>query len=78
VKVRDGNRITNLVQDKRLRWPDTFSEAPDGTIYVTSSRIQDMNWFKPESGPRLETQLWRIEPRPNGEATGSTGQPQRP
>jgi hypothetical protein len=42
VKVREGDRITTLVQDKRLRWPDTFSEGPDGTIYVTSSRIQDM------------------------------------
>ncbi len=61
VKVRDGDRVTTLVQDKRLRWPDTFSEGPDGTIYVTSSRIQDMSWFKPETGPRLETQLWRIE-----------------
>jgi sugar lactone lactonase YvrE len=78
VKVRDGDRITTLVQDKRLRWPDTFSEGPDGTIYVTSSRIQDMSWFKPEAGPRLETQLWRIEPGENGEATGSVEQPQRP
>ncbi|MBV9829349.1 MAG: hypothetical protein JO001_27335 [Alphaproteobacteria bacterium] len=61
VKVGDGDRITTLVQDKRLRWPDTFSEGPDGTVYVTSSHIQDMSWFKPENGPRLETQLWRIE-----------------
>jgi sugar lactone lactonase YvrE len=61
VKVRDGGRDTTLVQDDRLRWPDTFSEGPDGTIYVTSSRIQDMSWFKPENGPRLTTQLWRIE-----------------
>ncbi|WOD16894.1 SMP-30/gluconolactonase/LRE family protein [Paraburkholderia kirstenboschensis] len=61
VKVREGDRITTLVQDKRLRWPDTFSEGSDGTIYVTSSHIQDMSWFKPEAGPRLETQLWRIE-----------------
>ncbi|WP_046115543.1 L-dopachrome tautomerase-related protein [Aquincola tertiaricarbonis] len=61
VKVRDDGRDTTLVQDDRLRWPDTFSEAPDGTIYVTSSRIQDMSWFKPENGPRLATQLWRIE-----------------
>ena len=78
MKVRDGDRIITLVQDKRLRWPDTFSEGPDGTIYVTSSRIQDMSWFKPANGPRLETQLWRIEPGQNGEATGSVGQPRRP
>lgn len=61
VHVRDGDRITTLVQDKRLRWPDTFSQGPDGAIYVTSSRIHDMSWFKPENGPRLATQLWRIE-----------------
>ena len=61
VKVRTGDRDTILVQDPRLRWPDTFSEGPDGTLYVTSSRIQDMTWFKPDSGPRLTTQLWRIE-----------------
>ena len=61
VKVRDGGRDTTLVRDARLRWPDTFSEGPDGAVYVTSSRIQDMSWFKPENGPRLTTQLWRIE-----------------
>jgi sugar lactone lactonase YvrE len=75
VKVRDGDRTTTLVQDKRLRWPDTFSEGPDGTIYITSSRIQDMSWFKPENGPRLQTQLWRIEPGNDGRGTGSAGQP---
>lgn len=61
VKVRDGDRITTLVADKRLRWPDTFSEGPDGTVYITSSHIQDMSWFKPENGPRLATELWRID-----------------
>jgi sugar lactone lactonase YvrE len=75
VKVRDGDRITTLVQDKRLRWPDTFSEGPDGAIYITSSRIQDMSWFKPQNAPRLETKLWRIEPRREHEVTGSAGQP---
>jgi len=75
VKVRDEGRITTLVQDKRLRWPDTFSEGPDGTLYITSSHIQDMSWFKPENGPRIETQLWRIELGQSGEVTGSTGKP---
>jgi len=75
VKVREVDRITTLVQDKRLRWPDTFSEGPDGAIYITSSRIQDMSWFKPQNGPRLETKLWRIEPRREHEVTGSAGRP---
>ena len=61
VKVRDGGQVSTLVQDGRLRWPDTFAEGPDGTVYVTSSRIMDMNWYKPEAGPALATQLWRIE-----------------
>ncbi len=65
VKVREGggNDVRLLVQDARLRWPDTLAEGPDGTVYVTSSRIQDMNWYKPENGPRLSTTLFRIESR---------------
>jgi len=78
VKVRNGDRITILVQDKRLRWPDTFSEGPDGAIYITSSRIQDMSWFKPENGPRLDTTLWRIQSGQNGARTGSVEQHARP
>jgi sugar lactone lactonase YvrE len=61
VRVRDGDRQTTVAEDDRLRWPDTFSQGPDGAIYVTSSHIQDMSWFKPDAGPRLSTQLWRIE-----------------
>jgi hypothetical protein len=37
-----------------------------------------MSWFTPANRPRLETQLWRIVPGQNGEATGSVGRPQRP
>ncbi len=60
VKVRDADGLRMLVQDARLRWPDTLAEGPDGSIYVTSSRIQDMNWFKPQNGPQLRTSLFRI------------------
>jgi sugar lactone lactonase YvrE len=61
VKLRDGDRLTVLVQDPRLRWPDTFAEGPDGAVYVTASRIQDMNWFKPGNPAALPTTLFRIE-----------------
>jgi sugar lactone lactonase YvrE len=65
VKVRDlaagGDAVTTLVRDDRLRWPDTFSEGPDGAIYVTASHIQDMHWFV-EGNPIAErTALFRIE-----------------
>ena len=71
IKVREGEAVTTLIQDERLRWPDTFSQGPDGMIYVTSSRIMDMSWYKPENPPQLETQLWRFDPN-SGNATGST------
>jgi sugar lactone lactonase YvrE len=51
-----------VVQDPRLRWPDTFTQGPDGTIYVTTSRIQDSMWFKPDAPAALPTQLWRLRP----------------
>jgi sugar lactone lactonase YvrE len=60
VQVRNDGRDTTLIQDDRLRWPDTFSEGHDGTIYVMSSHIQHMSWYKPENGPHFTTQLWRI------------------
>jgi sugar lactone lactonase YvrE len=49
-----------VVQDERLRWPDTFSQGPDGTIYVTTSHIQDSAFFKPDAPPALPTQLWKL------------------
>jgi sugar lactone lactonase YvrE len=62
VKVRDGGAVRTLLTDDRLRWPDTFSEGPDGAIYVTASRIQDMNWYKPGNPDALTTQLWKFDP----------------
>jgi sugar lactone lactonase YvrE len=66
IKVRDlaegpsgAPRI--VVQDERLRWPDTFSQGPDGTIYVTTSHIQDSAFFKPDAPAALPTQLWKLK-----------------
>ncbi|BDT59792.1 hypothetical protein MasN3_32860 [Massilia varians] len=65
VKVRDldagpASQPEILVQDKRLRWPDTFTQGPDGTVYVTTSHIQDSAFFKPDAPPALPTQLWKL------------------
>lgn len=35
-----GNTVT-LASDPRLQWPDTFSQGPDGSLYVTTSRIHE-------------------------------------
>ena len=64
LKVRrpDG-RMETLVQDKRLRWPDSLAEGPEGHIYVTSSQIQDMAQYHERGSPRREPYgLWRIRP----------------
>ena len=41
----DGSKTT-LVQDPRLRWPDTFAQGPDGALYVTNSAIHDSPPFQ--------------------------------
>jgi sugar lactone lactonase YvrE len=77
VRVLTGgrdSRPTVLVQDRRLRWPDTLAEAPDGAVYFTTSRIQDSAFFKPDAPKSLPTQLWRIE-LGGTEATGSLNGP---
>jgi sugar lactone lactonase YvrE len=60
IKVRNGNAVKVLLQDKAMRWPDTFTQGPDGTVYVTDSRIPDMSFFDPKQKPALETTLYKI------------------
>ena len=65
IKARDLRQGPNaslrtVVQDARLRWPDTFSQAPDGSLYVTTSRIQDSAFFRRDAPLALPTQLWRL------------------
>ena len=57
-----GAPLQTLVQDPRLRWPDTFSEGRDGAIYVTTSHIQDSPWFKP-GAVTTPSEIWKIAPR---------------
>ena len=77
IKVRDlstkGSALTILIQDKRLRWPDTFAEGPDGTLYVTTSRIQDSAFYKAGAPAALPTDLWSI--KLTSDAAGSTTSP---
>ena len=62
IKRLAGDTPETVLTDKRLRWPDTFSEGPDGTMYVTASHIQDTVWFKPEAPPSVKTQLFCFAP----------------
>lgn len=43
--MNQGGALRKVVEDPRLEWPDTFSEGPDGAIYITSSHINDEPQF---------------------------------
>ncbi len=60
-RFHDG-RVEPVVTDRRLRWPDTMSEGPDGTLYVTASHIQDTVWFKPGAPASIGTALFSFKP----------------
>ena len=40
VSVGSDGKLTTLLRDPRLRWPDGFSFGPDGWLYVTASALQ--------------------------------------
>lgn len=61
IKLREGADVRVLLQDDRLRWPDTFAQGPDGKVYVTTSNIPDMQWFKPGNPLAVPTTLFRLE-----------------
>lgn len=63
LRTPDG-RMRTVVQDKRLRWPDSLAEGPDGAIYVTSSQIQDMaQWHDKGSTRSQPYALWKVTGR---------------
>ena len=39
------NKMEKVAQSQDLQWPDTFTQGPDGSIYITSSHINDMPRF---------------------------------
>ncbi|HEY9046071.1 MAG TPA: L-dopachrome tautomerase-related protein [Ohtaekwangia sp.] len=41
IRVYDGNTTHIVVQDSNFRWPDSFSAGADGSLYVSSSQLND-------------------------------------
>ena len=66
IGVRDlakrGGKPTTVLQDDKLHWPDTFSEGADGTIFFTTSHIQDSAFYKEGAPIALPTELWSFKP----------------
>ncbi len=40
-RLNPDGHIGQVVSDPRLQWPDTFSQGPDGSIYITASHINE-------------------------------------
>lgn len=57
--ARPGQPLTTILTDPRLRWPDSFAQGADGTLFITSSHIQDSPWFKPET-QTTPSQVWKV------------------
>ena len=62
IRMWTGDRSQTVVSDPRLSWPDSLAEGPDGSIYVTASRLQEMPWFRSGATNVLPTRLFRMVP----------------
>lgn len=49
-----GGKPQKIVGGEKLQWPDTFTQGPDGAIYITSSHINDMPRFNLGKSTRTE------------------------
>jgi sugar lactone lactonase YvrE len=56
VRMSPDGKLTTVMKDPRLQWPDTFSEGPDGSMYITASHINESPRFN-EGKDRAETTL---------------------
>jgi sugar lactone lactonase YvrE len=67
VVLGPDRKLTTLLKDPRLRWPDGFSFAPGGWLYVTCSSLQHV-LFVSHSSVREHApyQIFRFQPGHQG------------
>lgn len=64
-RLSPDGKLTTLLSDQRLRWPDGFSFGPGGYLYVTCSALQDVLFRSDEDVRRhAPYQIWRLRPGP--------------
>jgi sugar lactone lactonase YvrE len=60
-------RLTTLLKDPRLRWPDGFSFGPDGWLYVSCSSLQHVLFISTEHlRAHAPYQIFRFKPGAEG------------
>lgn len=63
VRLGQDRRLTTLLEDARLRWPDGFSFAPEGWLYVTCSSLQNVLFVSRDEVPaHAPYQIFRFQP----------------
>lgn len=61
--LTSDRKLTTVVKDSRLRWPDTFSQGPDGSLYITASHINDSPTYnKGKSARTMPYQAFKFKP----------------
>lgn len=62
-RIDSDRKLTTIVRDPRLRWPDGFSFGPGGWMYVTCSALQDVLFRgSAEVAAHRPYQIWRVRP----------------
>lgn len=62
-RLSPDKKIQLLLTDHRLQWPDTFSEGPDGSIYITASHINDSPTYnKGKSTRTMPYEVFKFKP----------------
>jgi len=54
MRLLPGGKMETVAVDPRLQWPDTFSEGPDGSIYISASHINESPTFNNGKSVRKE------------------------
>ncbi len=67
LKLDPQRRLTTLIKDPALRWPDGFSFGPDGWLYVTCSSLHQVIGLPPSSVRKhAPYQIFRFRPGTEG------------
>ncbi|GAB3852311.1 L-dopachrome tautomerase-related protein [Hymenobacter terrigena] len=61
VRRTPAGKIETVAKDSRLQWPDTYSFAADGNLYVANSAIHKTpNWNKGVGQPRQPFRIFKM------------------
>ncbi|MGI8961884.1 MAG: hypothetical protein ACR2IV_19425 [Bryobacteraceae bacterium] len=54
MRLLPDGKMETVAADPRLHWPDTFSEGPDGSIYISASHIDESPSYNKGKSVRKE------------------------